>query len=96
MGGQVLRLTEEDACARFLHFVVASLGALRKDKTNGVVTARVLLGIFVNRRARIRDQERTPISADLTRVMREKSLWTFAHTAAKVIGRSRSHLVTTL
>ena len=30
-------------------------------------------GIYVNRRTRIRDQERSPIAADLKRLMREKS-----------------------
>ena len=57
--------------------MVASLGAMRKDKPGGVVTARVLFdgtnGIYVNRRTRIRDQERSPIAADIKRLMREKS-----------------------
>ena len=74
---QVLRLTETEARLRFLDLVVASLGAIRKDKPGGVVTARVLFdgtnGIHVNRRTRIRDQERSPIAGDLKRLMREKS-----------------------
>ena len=75
--GQVLKLTETEARLRFPDSVVASLGAIRKDKPRGVVTARVLFdgtnGIHVNRRTRIRDQERSPIEADLKRLMREKS-----------------------
>ena len=49
----------------------------RKDKPWGVVTARVLFdgthGIYVNRRTRIREQDRSPIAAELKRLMREKS-----------------------
>ena len=75
--GQVLKLTETEVRGRFPDFVVASLGAIRKDKPGGVVTARVLFdgtnGIYVNRRTRIRDQERSPIAADLKRLMRQKS-----------------------
>ena len=56
--------------------VVASLGAIRKDKPGGVVTARVLFdgtnAIHVNRRTRMRDQERSPTAADLKRLMYEK------------------------
>ena len=40
--GQVLKLTEADARTRFPNLVVASLGAQRKEKANGVVSARVL------------------------------------------------------
>ena len=86
--GQVLRLTEEEARKKYPHLVIASLGANRKDKPNGVVSARVLFdgsnGISVSRRTRIRDQGRGPISADLKRAMREKAttgLRTFALTA---------------
>ena len=75
--GQVLKLTETEARLRFPDLVVASLGAISKDKPGGVVTARVLFddtnGIYVNRRTRIRDQERSPIAVDLKRLMREKS-----------------------
>ena len=75
--GQVLKLTETKARLRFPHLVVASLGAIREDKPGRVVTAQVLFdgtnGIYVNRRTRIRDQERSPIAADLKRLMREKS-----------------------
>ena len=39
--GQVLKFTEPEARARFPNLVVASLGANRKDKPNGTVTARV-------------------------------------------------------
>ena len=64
------KLTEPDARRRFLILVVASLGALCKDKANGVNPSRVPLDgphrITVNRRFRIGDQERAPIAADLT------------------------------
>ena len=40
--GQVLKFTEAEARARHPHLVVASLGAQRKDKPNGVVSARML------------------------------------------------------
>ena len=60
----------------------------RSGGTGGVVTAWVLFdgsnGIHVNRRTRIRDQERSPIAADLKRLMRAKSRRgrrTLAHTA---------------
>ena len=75
--GQVLKLSEDEARARFPNLVVASLGAQRKEKPGGVVTSRVLFdfthGIDVNTSTRIRDQERAPIAADLKRAMREKS-----------------------
>ena len=48
---------------------MADLEANRKDKPNGVVSARVLFdgsnGIAVNRRSRIGDQETAPVAADL-------------------------------
>ena len=48
---------------------MASLGAQRKEKLGGEVTARILFdrthGIDVNTRIRIRDQERAPIAADV-------------------------------
>ena len=75
--GQVLKLTEDKARAQFPGLVIASLGAQRKEKPGGVITARVLFdgsnGIYVNRRTRIRDQERSPIASDIKRLMREKS-----------------------
>ena len=75
--GHVLKLAETEARGRFPDLVVASLGAIRKDKLGRVVTARVLFddtnGIYVNCRTRVRDQERSPILADLKRLMREKS-----------------------
>ena len=56
---------------------VASLGAQRKEKPGGEVTARILFdgthGIDVNTRIRIRDQERAPIAADVKRHLREKA-----------------------
>ena len=75
--GQVLRLTEAEARARFPDLVVASLVSQRKDKPNSVVSARVLFdgthGLAVNTRTRVRDQERSPIASDLKRAMREKA-----------------------
>ena len=86
--GQVLRLSEEEARKKYPHLVIASLGVNRKDKPNGVVSARVLfdgsIGVPVNRRTRIRDQERAPIAAHLKWAMREKAKTgqkTFALTA---------------
>ena len=68
--------------------MIASLGANRKDKPNGEISARVLFdgtnGLQVNTRTRLRDQERSPIAADLKRAMREKAtlgVRTFALTA---------------
>ena len=85
---QLIKLTEAEAKTRFPNLVVASLGANRKDKPGGALTARVLFdgthGLKVNTRTRIRDQERAPISSDLKRAMREKALQaipTFALTA---------------
>ena len=63
------------------NLTIASLGAIKKDKPNGVVTAS---GITVNKRTRMRDQERAPISSDLKRVMQENATGgppTFPHTA---------------
>ena len=75
--GQVRKYTEAEAVAMYPGLVIASLGANRKDKPNGVVTARVLHdgtnGLAVNTRTRIRDQERSPIASDLKRGMREKA-----------------------
>ena len=86
--GQVLKLSEGEARVRFPGLVVASLGAQRKEKPNGEISARVLFdgtnGIHVNKRTRIRDQERSPIASDVKRYMREKSAIgerTFALTA---------------
>ena len=75
--GQVLILPEHEARRRYPDLVVASLGAICKDKPNGEVTARVLFdgthGLWVNRRTRIRDQERSPIASDLKRALHEKA-----------------------
>ena len=70
-------MTESEARSRYPDLVVASLGAQRKQKPGGKVTARVLFdgthGLCVNSKTRLRDQERAPIAADLKRSMREKS-----------------------
>ena len=86
--GQVLHLSEEEAQRRFPGLVIASLGAQRKEKPRGVITARVLFGathgIAANHRTRVRDQQRGLIAADLKRLMSEKSKTgepTFALTA---------------
>ena len=75
--GQVLVLSETEARLRYPDLVIASLGAQRKEKPGGKITARVLFdgthGLSVNSRTRIRDQDRAPIAADLKRTMREKS-----------------------
>ena len=75
--GQVLKLSEKEAKERYPTLVVASLGAQRKDMKDGACTARVLFdgtnGISVNKRTRVRDQERSPIAADITRLLREKA-----------------------
>ena len=75
--GQVLKLSEAEARSLFPNLVVASLSANRKDKPNGVATAKVLFdgtnGIHVSERTRIRDQERSPIAADLKRATRVKA-----------------------
>ena len=75
--GQVLKLTECEAKSRYPGLVVASLGGNKKEKPGGVITARVLHdgknGISLNRRIRLRDQERCPSASDIKRVMREKA-----------------------
>ena len=79
--GKVPISTEEEAKARLPNLSIASLGAIKKDKPNGVVMAS---GIMVNKRTRMRDQERAPISSDLKRLMRENATGgppTFPHTA---------------
>ena len=86
--GQILKLSEAEAKRQYPNLVVASLGANKKDKPSGEVTARVLFdgthGLSVNTRTRIRDQERSPVASDLKRAMREKAALnepTFALTA---------------
>ena len=75
--GQIIVMTESEARSRYPDLVVASLGAQRKQKPGGKVTARVLFdgthGLCVNSKTRLRGQERAPIAADLKRSMREKS-----------------------
>ena len=77
--GRVLKLSEDEARKRYPNLVVASLGAQRKDKKDGSYTARVLFdgtnGISVNKRVRVRNQERSPIAADIKRLLREKQRW---------------------
>ena len=60
--GMFTRLPEDEARAKYPHLVIASLGANRKDRPNGEVTARVLHhgtnGLAVDTKTRLRDQER--------------------------------------
>ena len=83
--GQVIRLSESEARSQFPDLVVASPGAQRKEKA-GVVTARVLFdrthGISVNSRIRVRDQERSPVAADIKRIPQR--------TSQRLIARSQS------
>ena len=76
--GQIIKLPEVESRIPSPDPVVASLGAQRKDKPDGIAIARVLFdgthGISVNTRTRIRDQERALVTSDLTRIMREKAL----------------------
>ena len=70
-------MSEEEVERAYPSLVVASLGAMRKDKPNGAYTVRVLFdgtdGISVNKRTRLQDQERSPIAADIKRLLRQKS-----------------------
>ena len=81
--GQVLKHSETEARELFPGLVVASLGAQRKEKPGGEVTARVLFdgtnGIFF-KRTKVRDQERSPIAADVKRAMRERAALVNART----------------
>ena len=86
--GQLMKHTEEEAKRLYPGLVIASLGANRKEKSDGTIMARVLHdgtnGIAVNRRTRVQDQERCPMASDLKRGMREKATRgerTFALTA---------------
>ena len=86
--GQIIVLPEKEAKERYPALVIASLGANRKEKPDGRITARVLFdgtnGLEVNKRTRVRDQERAPVAADLKRSMRAKAARgekTFAVTA---------------
>ena len=60
--GQVIVLSETEARLRYPNLVIASLGAQRKEKPGGKITARVLFdgthGLSVNSRTRIRDHGR--------------------------------------
>ena len=71
--------SESEARRIYPYLVIASLGAQRKEKPGGKVTARVLFdgthGFCVNTRTRLRDPERAPIAADLKGAMREKPCW---------------------
>ena len=75
--GQVMILPEAEARNRFTNLVVASVGAQKKEKPGGVVSARLLFdgtnGNFANTSTHLRDQERTPVAPGLKRLMREKA-----------------------
>ena len=72
---QTLKKLEQAARAEYPALSVASLGALKKDMPNVIISARVLLdgtdGISVHARTRIPDQDRAPLASDVKRVMRE-------------------------
>ena len=75
--GQFLRLTPAQAKARFgSSLVVASLGAVRKENSQGEVSARVVYdathGVRVNSLIRMRDQDRAPTAPDLKTALREQ------------------------
>ena len=63
--GQVLILPEAEAKEKFPNLVVASLGAQKKEKPGGVVSARVMFdgtnGNFVNTSTHLRDQSVHPL-----------------------------------
>ena len=74
--GQVLVLSQQVAKKRFPGLVVASMGAVKKEK-DGVISARVVFdgtnGSYVNNSTHLRDQERSPVAGDIKRFMREKA-----------------------
>ena len=75
--GQVIKRTEAQA-KEFEGLVIASMRVLRKEgATPEEDTARVLLdgtrSVPINSRIRVRDQERSPIAADLKRALRQRS-----------------------
>ena len=86
--GQIIVSTELEAMKQDPSLVIASSGANRKDKPEGQVAARVLFDgtkeLEVNKRTRVRDQERTPIAQELKRSTRAEATRgeaTFAVTA---------------
>ena len=74
--GQVLVLNQQVAKSHFPGLVVASMGAVKKEK-DGVISARVVFdgtnGSYVNSSTHLRDQERSPSAGDIKRFMREKA-----------------------
>ena len=68
--GQIIVSSELEANKLYPSLVISSLGANRKEKPGGQITARVLVdgtnGLEVNKRTRVRDQSR--ISAALGRL----------------------------
>ena len=69
-------LSQQVAKKRFPGLVVASMGAVKKEK-DGVISARVVCdgtnGSYVNNSTHLRDQERSPVAGDIKRFMREKA-----------------------
>ena len=67
----MLKSSEPEARARFPNLVVASLGANRKDKPNGTVTARVLFDgthgfpLTRGRESEIRNEPRLPQTSNV-------------------------------
>ena len=64
--GQVLSRPESEAKNRFPDLFVASLGAQKKEKPGGILSARVLFDgtkeNFDNTSTHLRDQERAPVA----------------------------------
>ena len=75
--GQIIVLPEQEAKERYPSLVIASLGAKRKEKPDGRITARVLFdgtnGLEVNKRTGVRHQGKGPVAADLKRSMRARA-----------------------
>ncbi len=75
--GLHLKMTPEDYRARWPQGTVASLGAVTSEKDNGEVAVRLVFdgthGVDVNRRIRVRDQERPPSALDAKAFLRAQS-----------------------
>ena len=78
--GQILKQSEEAAWSRWGNeLIVASLGAQEKTKSSdGSTSVRILYdgthGVQVNKRIRVRDQDRCPTAVDIKRVQRQQAL----------------------
>ncbi len=73
--GWAIRLSPEEAVAKFPGLIISSLGAVVKRDAGGQVqSVRMVLdgthGVRINNSIRVRDQDRCPTAADLRRVQR--------------------------